>query len=182
MNAAPLNGPLPRARWTLVLALALALALAAGCAPTTGRWPGSPAAGPGLQAPRPAAVPAALQGPPPVAAADASAIDAEVARILAGSHSTMPPLQPVQPVAAASVAVIRADNQTPYVLVLRYSGPTSQRLSLKPQESAQLRLAPGTYSVAATAESAQGVRPFAGVQQIQGGSYASSWIIRTVVR
>ncbi len=168
--------PHPR-RWA-ALWMGLLMVLTAGCAPTTGRWPGLPAAGAGPQAP----LSSALQGPPPVAAADASAIDAEVARIMAGSHAAMPALRPVQPVATASVALIQAENQTPYVLVLRYSGPTSQRLSLKPQENAQLRLAPGTYSVAATAEGAVNVRPFAGVQQIQGGSYASSWMIRTVVR
>jgi hypothetical protein len=178
MNARAMPHLRRRAVAAMALTVSLGTALLSGCAPTTGRWPGLPAAGAGPSSP----LAAALQGPPPVAAVDAPAIDAEVARIMAGSHAAMPALQPVQPLATATVALIKAENQTPYVLVLRYSGPTSQRLSLKPQENAQLRLAPGTYAVAATAEGAVNVRPFAGVQQIQGGSYASSWMIRTVVR
>lgn len=157
------------------LALSLAL-LVAGCAQPGKVGDGAPAAAQGAAA-RPTA-------PVPRAAPDAAAIDAEVARILAGSHGAMPPLQAVQRQPAGSgAAEIRTQNQTPYVLVILYSGPTSQRLTLKPQESAQLPLAPGPYAVAAKVEGAGNVRPFAGRQDIAAGTiYSSSWLIRTTPR
>lgn len=101
---------------------------------------------------------------------------------MSGSYTAMPPLQTVQrqPAGPAAAAEIRTQNQTPYVLVILYSGPTSQRLTLRPQESTQLPLTPGAYNVAARVEGATNVRPFAGRQEIAGGMiYSSNWSIRS---
>lgn len=116
------------------------------------------------------------QPPRAVAAPDARNIDAEVAQILGGQYSQMPPVQQIQRDAISGVAEINAKNDTAYRLILLFSGATSQRLSLAPRESNTVRIQPGDYLVAASVEGGN-VRPFAGRQKYEGGRYQVSWYI-----
>lgn len=116
-----------------------------------------------------------------VAAPDSRAIDAEVARIMAGQFSQMPPVQQVQR-SVSSVTEIVTRNDTSYRLVLLFSGATSQRLNLAPRETGTVRVQPGDYAVAASVEGASNVRPFAGRQTYEGGRYQSTWYIAPSAR
>jgi hypothetical protein len=145
------------------LALLLSFILMAGCAQQAARTTTAP-------------IPAPSRA---VAAPDARAIDAEVARILGGQHSPMPPVQHVQRDAGSQVAVINAKNDTAYRLTLLYSGATSQRLALAPRESGTVRIQAGDYVVAASVEGSGNIRPFAGRQKDEGGRYEVSWFIVT---
>lgn len=151
------------------------LLLLSACAKPTPQGPG--------RSPAPPQGPARSPTPPeaaPVAAADARAIDAEVARITAGRHSQMPPAQQTQRVAGGQVTEIVAVNDTSYRLILLYSGPTSRRISLAPKETGAVKVQPGDYAVAARVEGAKNVDPFAGRQRFEGGRYSNNWYIRPI--
>ena len=122
-----------------------------------------------------AAVPVVRQATP---SPDARQIDAQVATILAGQHSPLPPAQHVRSNPASQVAEMVTKNNTQYTLTVLYSGPTSQRVVLAPQASQKVLLSVGTYQVAATVNSSS-VVPFAGRDEIQGGGYDNTFYIET---
>ena len=158
-------------RRSLVYVLALlSTAALSSCAvdgPTQGGSPGSPARAV-APPPRDVAMPAR----------DAAAIDAEVARIFAsGQFGTMPPATVQGRSNNKAIAEVETENQTPYVLTVLYSGPTSQRLTMKPNEKGTVKLGVGTYRVAAQVETAARVRPFAGEQRFDSRGYSSRYFI-----
>lgn len=112
---------------------------------------------------------------------DARQIDAQVATIIAGEHSPLPPAQRVRSDPAAQVADMVTKNNTQHTLTVLYSGPTSQRVVLAPQTSRKVLLGVGTYQVAATVDSPS-VIPFAGRDDIRGGGYDNTFYIETVRR
>ena len=108
----------------------------------------------------------------------ASEIDARVNSILAGRYSPLPPAQRVQSNPAARFADVETRNNTGYTLTVLYSGPSSQQMVLPANSSKSVRLVPGKYRVAATANLST-VIPFAGEDEMGGGAYSSVFYIKS---
>ena len=110
---------------------------------------------------------------------DPRQIDVQVATVLAGEHSELPPAEQVRSEPSAQSAQIAIKNNTEYSLTVLYSGPTSRRVVLAPQDTQTVVVAVGSYRVAATVDSAS-VLPFAGRDDLEGGDYDSIFYITTV--
>ena len=108
----------------------------------------------------------------------ASEIDARVNSILAGRYSPLPPAQRVQSNPTARFADVETRNNTNYTLTILYSGPSSQQMVLPGNSSKSVRLVPGKYRVAATANLPT-VTPFAGEDEMVGGAYSSVFYIKS---
>lgn len=106
------------------------------------------------------------------------AIAAKVAAIMAAPHNPLPPAQPVRTNPRSTVAEVLIENSTRYNLTVLYSGPTTQSIQLPPNGSQRVQLAVGQYQVAASVDSPS-VRPFAGTDNLGGGSYATPYFITT---
>ena len=107
-----------------------------------------------------------------------SEIDARVNSILAGRHSSLPPAQRLQSNPIARFAEVVTRNNTSYTLTILYSGPSSQQMVLPGNSSKSVRLVPGKYRVAATANLPT-VTPFAGEDEMEGGTYSSVFYIKS---
>jgi len=77
-----------------------------------------------------------------------------------------------------SKSFIAVTNNTEYTLVVRYSGPDTKKIILKPNESTTVYLSNGYYKVAASVNAAD-VRNFAGNYNLEGGEYSKSFYIKT---
>ena len=111
--------------------------------------------------------------------AEGKIIDIEVSSIMAGKHGEMPAPQRVYSGSLYRTTVdIAITNSTNYTLTVLYSGPTSKKLVISPGYSNSITLSPGLYKVAAKV-SASNVRPFAGTNHLDGGSYTSNFYIST---
>jgi hypothetical protein len=106
-----------------------------------------------------------------------SEIDARVNSILAGRYSPLPPAQRVHSNPAARFADVETRKNTRYTLTILYSGPSSQQMVLPGDSSKSVRLVPGKYRVAATANLPT-VIPFAGEDEMGGGAYSSVFYIK----
>lgn len=102
-------------------------------------------------------------------------IDLEVDEIMSGEHGRLPPATPLA-IRGGSVAEVQIENGTRHALVVRYSGIRSYRFDFKPGETLDLKIAPGSYKVAASVD-AGSVRPYAGTEQLQGGAYGVKFYI-----
>lgn len=107
-------------------------------------------------------------------------IDLEVAAIVSGDHGILPPATRTG-YASGATAVITIENATSHTLTIRYSGPDSRRVNITSRGTEKVSLSPGRYRVAATVSS-PGVTPYAGSENLQGGTYSSQYYIRTTVR
>jgi outer membrane protein assembly factor BamE (lipoprotein component of BamABCDE complex) len=117
--------------------------------------------------------------PLPSPSPDVRQIDSQVATILAGEHSDLPPAQQIQADPSAEEAEIAIKNNTQYNLTVLYSGPRSSRVVLAPQDTRTVVLKVGSYQVAATVDSTD-ILPFAGKDDVNGGGYDSTFYIETV--
>ena len=107
--------------------------------------------------------------------ADKKIIDLEVADIYAGDHGTLPSSERLS-AGTGSTSRITIKNGTDRTLTILYSGPSSQRIVLSPNETKSVILSNGSYHVAA---SAYGVRSYAGTEVLRGGEYSSDYYIQT---
>lgn len=101
-------------------------------------------------------------------------IDYEVAQDFSGTHSQMPPLEKTGGYGKRSNIII--ENQTSYVLTILYSGHVSDKLTISPHSSGNIRLPNGNYRISAKVSSAN-VIPFVGTESLTGGEYHSSYYI-----
>jgi len=117
---------------------------------------------------------------PPAPDPNAKAIDAEVAKIMAGDHSQLPPAQKLSS-NNSGVATIKVTNDTAHTLTVLYSGPTSKKSVLSAHQSENVSLTAGNYSVAASVNDPS-VIPFAGTDTVSGGHYTNQFYIVTTTR
>ncbi len=110
---------------------------------------------------------------------NAKEIAQQVAAIEAAPHSALPPAERTSVDANSQIAQMVITNDTNYSLTVLYSGPTAQSVMLSPKATQTVSLAVGSYRVAATVD-APDVRPFAGSDDLQGGSYNNTFYIETV--
>ncbi len=113
---------------------------------------------------------------PYTAKAESLAIAAEVAGIMRGVHDELPAPKRVDG-SEGETSIVEIENQTRYTLTVRYSGPTSTRLTIKPKGHTVVTLKNGRYKVAASVDNKQ-VIPFAGENLLEGGQYTSRYFIR----
>ena len=104
-------------------------------------------------------------------------IDLEVEEILAGDHGVLPPAS-LQNLTGGATALVELENQTQYVLTVRYSGRESQKFRLLPRQKTTVSIASGVYRVAASVD-AGNVTPYAGSDSLSGGEYSVSFFIET---
>lgn len=112
------------------------------------------------------------------AQAEARLVDLAVDKIVSGEHGSLPAMEQTRRSVGSRMAQISVRNSTAYSLTVMYSGPTSKRLVLSPHSSGSLSLVRGNYRIAASVDAA-GVRPFAGNEQVEGGSYEVEYYIQT---
>lgn len=110
--------------------------------------------------------------------AEAKFVDLAVDRITSGLHGSLPAMEQTRRSVGSRTAQISVRNSTSYTLTVMYSGPTSRRLVLAPHRSGSLSLARGDYRIAASVASSS-VRPFAGNEQVEGGTYEVEYYIQT---
>ena len=103
-------------------------------------------------------------------------IDLEVKKIAAGEFGEMPKAQPLSYGGAA--AEVTVENQTGYVLTVRYSGPDSKKLVIPVGATHSVSLPPGDYQIAASV-SAANVSNYYGKDTMKGGKYSSNFFIRS---
>ena len=132
---------------------------------------------PALASPPPSGQPVQTAQPPARTEQDKE-IAAKVAAIMAAPHNPLPPAQQVRIDPRSTVADILIENSTQYQLTVLYSGPTAQSIQLPPNGSQRVQLAVGQYQVAASVNN-PAVRPFAGSDNLGGGSYANRFYIET---
>ncbi|MDZ7315391.1 MAG: hypothetical protein ONA69_01635 [candidate division KSB1 bacterium] len=110
------------------------------------------------------------------AKADSMLIALEVGGMISGAHDELPDSRQISNV-QEEITTLEIDNQTPYQLVVRYSGKNSRRFTIEPKGKITVKLENGRYRVAANAVGAD-VLPFAGEQELAGGEYVSRYFIR----
>jgi outer membrane protein assembly factor BamE (lipoprotein component of BamABCDE complex) len=108
-------------------------------------------------------------------------IDSQVEALLSASHSPLPPMILVQADASASYAEIAVKNDTTRNLTLLFSGPTPRNTVILSNVTLRIVLAVGAYKVAATVDDSSSL-PFAGTQEIHGGSYDETFRVGTAVK
>jgi outer membrane protein assembly factor BamE (lipoprotein component of BamABCDE complex) len=117
----------------------------------------------------------------PAPKTEADQIDAQVEAILAANYRPLPPPVLVQADVSASYAEIAVKNDTTRNLTLLFSGPTPRNTVILSNVTLTIVLAVGNYKVAATVDNSSAL-PFAGRQEIRGGSYTETFRLETAVK
>jgi len=110
---------------------------------------------------------------------NAEAIAQKVNAIEAGPHGALPRAERTSVDPSSQIAQMVITNDTNYTLTVLYSGPTAQSVVLSPKARRTVSLSVGSYRVAATVD-APDVQPFAGSDDLQGGSYDNTFYIEMV--
>jgi len=109
--------------------------------------------------------------------ADKKVIDHTVDMIYAGDHGSLPSMDR-RYYGQGSTSSITVKNDTQYTLTLLYSGPSSKRLILDPNERRTITLTNGNYRIAASVNTSS-VRSYTGEESLYGGGYDVSYYIST---
>ena len=109
--------------------------------------------------------------------ADRNLIDLEVASIYAGDHRSLPSMDKTS-WGSGPTANVSVTNETSYTLTVLYSGPHSKRLVIPSGQTYSISLKNGEYKVAASVN-ANNVRDYAGIENLNGGSYSVKYYIST---
>lgn len=112
-----------------------------------------------------------------ISQAEKKIIDLEVADVYAGDYGTLPSMDMVG-YGSGPTTHITIENNTSYTLTILYSGTESKRLVIRPNGSSSITLKNGVYRIAASVNAAN-VRKYAGTENLNGGSYESSYYIST---
>jgi outer membrane protein assembly factor BamD (BamD/ComL family) len=104
-------------------------------------------------------------------------IDLEVDAIFSGDHGKLPPMSKTSK-GYSKNTTIKVKNDTEYTLTIRYSGRQSKKIILLPRTSTTATIANGAYRVAASVN-ASNVGNYAGKETLSGGTYESSFYIKT---
>ena len=112
-----------------------------------------------------------------ISQAEKKIIDLEVADVYAGDYGTLPSMDMVG-YGSGPTTHITVENNTSYTLTILYSGTESKRLVIRPNGSSSITLKNGVYRIAASVNAAN-VRKYAGTENLNGGSYESSYYIST---
>lgn len=103
-------------------------------------------------------------------------IDEEVNDVFAsGEYGQLPTTERTRRT-RSTTANITITNDTKYTLTIMYSGPSSLKLEIRPNETKSVKLPAATYRVVASVDASR-VRPFAGTETYSGGSYEASYYI-----
>lgn len=105
-------------------------------------------------------------------------IDLEVAEIFKdGKYGQLPSMDRIG-YEKSSYTIITVKNNTKFILTLLYSGVESLRVIINPYGTRNVKLKSGSYRIVASVD-ANGVRNFAGSEDLTGGSYSMSYYIST---
>ena len=110
-----------------------------------------------------------------ISQAEKKIIDLEVADVYAGDYGSLPSMDKVS-YGSGQTTHITVENKTSYTLTILYSGTDSKRLVIKPNKTSSITLKNGVYKIAASVD-ASNVRKYAGSENLNGGSYESSYYI-----
>lgn len=105
-------------------------------------------------------------------------IDLEVADVFNGGEYGRLPSMNMQKYGKDPYTIITVKNDTDYALTLLYSGVESLRVVINPHGTRNVKLKSGSYRIVASVD-ANGVRNFAGLENLVGGSYSVSYYIST---
>lgn len=123
--------------------------------------------------------PRTTQSPSQPGNTNAREIAQQVAAIEAAPHNPLPRAERTSVDSNSQVAQMGIKNDTNYTLTVLYSGPSAQSVVLSPKAARTIALAVGDYRVAATVD-APDVQPFAGSDDLEGGTYDNTFYIQTV--
>lgn len=105
-------------------------------------------------------------------------IDLEVADVFRdGKYGKLPSMDKTVKKKGLYTAIV-VTNDTQYALTLLYSGVESLRVVINPHGTRNIKLKSGSYRIVASVD-ANGVRNFAGSEDLTGGSYSVSYYIST---
>lgn len=110
--------------------------------------------------------------------AERAIVDIELKKILSGKYGTMPQMLSLPGYNRGILSTIVVENKTDYTLTVLYSGPTSKKVVLKPDEEKTVKLGNGKYTVAASVKAAN-VQNYVGHETLNGDFYSSSFYIET---
>lgn len=111
---------------------------------------------------------------------DRRIIDLEVAKIATGEHSPLPRSERVASGSDRDDVVMNVQNETEYTLTILYSGKDSKRVVISAGASETVRMAAGSYKVAASVDKS-GVVPYYGTDELSG-QHSSRFFIRRTTR
>lgn len=103
-------------------------------------------------------------------------IDINVNDMMRGSHNDFPRMKRIESDDESPTSTIVIENLTPYTLTVYFSGPESQSVPIPTGGKTSVTLKNGNYRVGASVPVAT-VRPFAGSQDLGGGTFEVGFII-----
>jgi len=105
-------------------------------------------------------------------------IDIEVDEIFKGDHGKLPPLiENNSRKITRDFSEVKLKNDTEYIIIVRYSGVESKKISMDPGESKTIVLKNGKYKIAASAQVIN-VRDYYGEDILTGSNYSGSFYIK----
>lgn len=105
-------------------------------------------------------------------------IDIEVDEIFKGDHGKLPPLvENNSKKIPRDFSEIKLKNDTEYIIIVRYSGIESKKISMDPGETRTITLKNGKYKIAASAQIVN-VRDYYGEDFLNGSNYSGSFYIK----
>ena len=117
---------------------------------------------------------------PKCAVARKRIIDLEVTEIYRGQHGSLPPSNP-KPFSESgswgTSATIEISNGTQHTIVVRYSGPDSQKIELTPYQKKTITLRTGEYRVTVSTNE-DNIPPFCGTKKFEAGRYTEKFYIK----